>query len=338
MPQLAPVRGSRAARALRAPVVSALGQSYSGVDRLDARVHSSYRAPSARARLPPQTKGRPGTRRSRNCSTGRQRIPYYLERITAAVHEQGLGVRVVFPEGAQAAEVARPDPRCIHHLDRPEARGAVENKVHLGAGFRAPEAQAQVLAGVVDPRAQVLRAGPGPSEPRRRSRRASRGCRRRARAAFSAWRRSLAGSREPAGRSRAPRGGAAGARSTCLCPGDRKGSSARWRGAGRSVGERERQQTHAGRPAGQRPAVLGVEVNDELVSRAHDPMRPVRPPPARPVESHDLPLDVDVRYKESDFRYSRNGAPRSSRFRANSTVAFRNPSLLPASWRVPVNR
>ena len=33
----------------------------------------------------------------------------------------------------------------------------------------------------------------------------------------------------------------------------------------------------------------------------------------------------------SPFRYSRNGPPRSSRFSANSTVAFRNPSLSPAS-------
>jgi len=35
------------------------------------------------------------------------------------------------------------------------------------------------------------------------------------------------------------------------------------------------------------------------------------------------------------FSHSRNGGPRSSRFRANSTVAFRKPSLSPASWRLP---
>ena len=33
----------------------------------------------------------------------------------------------------------------------------------------------------------------------------------------------------------------------------------------------------------------------------------------------------------SPFKYSRNAPPRSSRFSANSTVAFRNPSLSPAS-------
>ena len=39
----------------------------------------------------------------------------------------------------------------------------------------------------------------------------------------------------------------------------------------------------------------------------------------------------DLSYSFSPFRYSRNGPPRSSRFRANSTVAFRNPSLSPVS-------
>ena len=35
------------------------------------------------------------------------------------------------------------------------------------------------------------------------------------------------------------------------------------------------------------------------------------------------------------FSHSRNAGPRSSRFSANSTVAFRNPSLSPASCRLP---
>src|SRR5215204_3730877 len=37
----------------------------------------------------------------------------------------------------------------------------------------------------------------------------------------------------------------------------------------------------------------------------------------------------------SDFRYSRKSLPRSSRFKANSTVAIKNPSLSPASCRTP---
>ncbi len=40
-------------------------------------------------------------------------------------------------------------------------------------------------------------------------------------------------------------------------------------------------------------------------------------------------------YSFNPFKYSRKGSPRSSRFRANSTVAFRNPSLSPVSWRRP---
>jgi phosphoribosylaminoimidazole carboxylase PurE protein len=35
------------------------------------------------------------------------------------------------------------------------------------------------------------------------------------------------------------------------------------------------------------------------------------------------------------FKYSRNSSPKPSRLSANSTVAFRNPSLSPASWRRP---
>ena len=40
-------------------------------------------------------------------------------------------------------------------------------------------------------------------------------------------------------------------------------------------------------------------------------------------------------HSSSVFRYSRKSFPRSFRFRANSTVALRNPSLSPASWRLP---
>ena len=40
-------------------------------------------------------------------------------------------------------------------------------------------------------------------------------------------------------------------------------------------------------------------------------------------------------YSCSVFRYSRKSLPRSSRLRANSTVAFRKPNLSPASWRLP---
>ena len=36
-------------------------------------------------------------------------------------------------------------------------------------------------------------------------------------------------------------------------------------------------------------------------------------------------------YNFNPFRYSRKGSPRSSLFRANSTVAFRKPSLSPVS-------
>src|SRR3979411_2756135 len=36
-------------------------------------------------------------------------------------------------------------------------------------------------------------------------------------------------------------------------------------------------------------------------------------------------------YSFRPFRYSRNSLPRSYRFSANSTVAFKNPSLSPAS-------
>jgi len=43
-------------------------------------------------------------------------------------------------------------------------------------------------------------------------------------------------------------------------------------------------------------------------------------------------------YSVSVFRYSRNASPRSWRFRANSTVAFRKPNLSPASYRVPSKR
>ena len=40
---------------------------------------------------------------------------------------------------------------------------------------------------------------------------------------------------------------------------------------------------------------------------------------------------VSVYVSFRPFRYSRKGAPRSLRLRANSTVAFRNPSLSPVS-------
>jgi hypothetical protein len=40
-------------------------------------------------------------------------------------------------------------------------------------------------------------------------------------------------------------------------------------------------------------------------------------------------------YSFNPFKYSRSGPPRSGRLRANSTVAFRKPSLSPVSWRLP---
>ena len=40
-------------------------------------------------------------------------------------------------------------------------------------------------------------------------------------------------------------------------------------------------------------------------------------------------------YMGKDLSQSRKGGPRSSRLRANSTVALRKPSLSPASWRLP---
>ena len=54
--------------------------------------------------------------------------------------------------------------------------------------------------------------------------------------------------------------------------------------------------------------------------------------PAQPVE---VRLHA---HSFNPFKYSRNGPPRSRRRRANSTVAFRNPSLSPASYLVPSKR
>src|SRR5260370_14570896 len=40
-------------------------------------------------------------------------------------------------------------------------------------------------------------------------------------------------------------------------------------------------------------------------------------------------------FKSNDLKYSANCLPMSGRLSANSTLAFKNPSLSPASWRLP---
>src|SRR2546426_6296110 len=59
------------------------------------------------------------------------------------------------------------------------------------------------------------------------------------------------------------------------------------------------------------------------------------------VQTCALPISEHVRrrgrQRDRDFRYLRKSAFRSGRLRANSTVAFRNPSLLPVSNLFPRN-
>ena len=82
----------------------------------------------------------------------------------------------------------------------------------------------------------------------------------------------------------------------------------------------------------------GVEAKSRKLKESH---KGCRRPSAVPAEAQSRGTRLHARsiavnsYSSSVFKYSRNSPPRSSRFSANSTVAFRKPSLSPVSWRLP---
>ena len=107
----------------------------------------------------------------------------------------------------------------------------------------------------------------------------------------------------------------------------------------RAQGQRQRDQP---RQAKRRPisrARIGIEVGNARPRRRAKPSR--RQDRDEPKTTSRLkPATRSVasgfsRIYFRVFRYSRNGPASSGRFSAKYTLAFRNPSLLPVSWRTP---